>query len=77
VTLKEISQGYRDTAVLFRARLATLRRQLKQETDPELRWRLKREIAMLTPVLTQLNCLAELTEHYYEKEFYRDKQYCF
>ena len=69
MTLKEISRGYREAARLLRRRLSELRSQLRQETDPERRWQLRRRIAELTPVLTQLNELAELTEHYYDKEF--------
>jgi hypothetical protein len=60
---------------VLRERLCYLRRQLREETDPDQRWRIKRSIADLTPVLTQMNELAELTEHYYDKEFYRDKKY--
>jgi hypothetical protein len=33
---------------------------------------LKRRIAELTPMLTQMNELAELTEHYYERGYYRN-----
>ena len=73
--MKEISRGYRSAAGVLRERLCQLRRQLREETDPDQRWRIKRSIADLTPVLTQMNELAELTEHYYDKEFYRDKKY--
>lgn len=75
MTLKEISRGYRAAADLLRERLCLLRRQLREADDPEQRWQLRRRIAELTPVLTQMNELADLTEHYYDKEFYRDKKY--
>lgn len=75
MTLKEVSQGYRDTAALLRGRLSQLRRMLRSAQDPEEIWHIKRRIAELTPVLTQMNELAELTEHYYDKEYYRDKKY--
>lgn len=75
MTLKEISRGYRSAAAVLRQRLCLLRCQLRETQDPDQRWRIKRSIAELTPVLTQMNELADLTEHYYDKEFYRDKKY--
>lgn len=36
---------------------------------------MKRRIAELTPILTQMNELAELTERYYEKGYYRSEKY--
>ena len=77
MTLKEISRGYRAAAQLLRQRLCQLRRELREEEDPERRWHLRRRISELTPILTQMNELAELTAHYYDKEFYRDKTYTF
>ena len=77
MTLKQISEDYRVAAKRISGRLAVLRKALKEETDGEVRWHLKREIAELTPVLTQLNELAELTEHYYDRGYYRNEKYCF
>jgi hypothetical protein len=48
---------------------------LAQETDPEAIWHIKRRIAELTPMLTQMNELAELTAHYYDKGYYRNEKY--
>lgn len=75
MTLREMSKDYRAAAVPLRKRLAQLRRQLTNATDPEEIWQLKRRIAVLTPMLTEMNELAELTEHYYERGYYRDKKY--
>lgn len=75
MTLKEISACYREAAVPLRARLRLLRRRLKQAEDPEEIWQLKRQIAELTPILTQMNELAELTQHYYDRGYYRGKKY--
>lgn len=75
MTLLEISRGYREAAVPLRARLRELRLRLRTETDPEEVWHLKRRIAELTPMLTQVNELAELTEHYYERGYYRSEKY--
>ena len=77
VTLRELSQGYRDSAQLLRVRLRQLRLLLAQAEDPEEIWHIKRRIAELTPMLTQMNELAELTERYSEKGDYRSKKYTF
>lgn len=77
MTLAELSPEYRASAAIIRQKLAILRSRAKEETDPDVLWHLKREIADLTPVLTQLNELADLTEHYYERGYYRNEKYCF
>ena len=43
--------------------------------DPEEIWRCKRRIAELTPMLTQMTELAELTAHYYDRSYYRDERF--
>ena len=75
MTLREMSKDYRAAAVPLRQRLAQLRRALKQARDPEEVWHIKRRIAMLTPMLTEMNELAELTERYYERGYYRNEKY--
>ena len=75
MTLRELSKGYREAAAPLRQRLAQLRRELKTATDPEEIWHLKRRIAELTPMLTQMNELAELTAHYYDRGYYRSEKY--
>lgn len=75
MTLKEMSRCYREAAVPLRQRLKLLRQMLAQANDPEEVWRIKRRIAELTPLLTQMNELAELTEHYYERGYYRNEKY--
>lgn len=77
MTLQQLSQGYRDSARLLRLRLRQLRQALAKTEDPEEIWHIKRRIAELTPMLTQMNELAELTERYYEKGYYRSKKYTF
>ena len=59
----------------LRARLRQLRCLLAQTADPEEAWPLKRRIAALTPMLTQMNELAELTAHYYDRGYYRSEKY--
>lgn len=75
MTLAELSAFYEASAVPLRARLRQLRQALSQTTDPEEIWHLKRRIADLTPMLTQMNELAELTARYYERGYYRNEKY--
>lgn len=75
MTLQELSECYEAAAVPLRARLSQLRFQLQKAEDPEEIWHLKRRIAELTPMLTQMNELKELTARYYERGYYRNKKY--
>lgn len=75
MTLEEMSQTYRDAAVPLRNRLRELRAALAAAEDPEEIFHLKRRIAELTPMLTQVNELAELTAHYYERGYWRSEKY--
>ena len=75
MTLLEMSREYRASAALLRDRLRQLRQQLAQTEDSEEIWHLKRRILELTPMLTQMNELAELTAHYYERGYYRSEKY--
>lgn len=75
MTLEELSSCYEAAAVPLRARLRELRIALAQAEDPEDIWHLKRRIAELTPMLTQMNELAELTAHYYDRGYHRNEKY--
>ena len=75
MTLAEMSGEYRESARLLQARLKQLRQDLAEEKDPEAIWHIKRRIAELTPMLTQMNELADLTEHYYERGYWRSEKY--
>ena len=75
MTLAQLSIGYEEAAVPLRNRLRQLRQTLATATDPEEIWHIKRRISELTPMLTQVNELAELTAHYYKRGYYRDKKY--
>ena len=75
MTLKELSQSYEESALLLRKRLWHLRQDLARSRDPEETWHLKRRIAELTPILTQMNELAELTAHYYDRGYWRNEKY--
>ncbi len=73
--LRELSRCYRAAAQPLRLRLKELRQALAIAEDPEEIWHIKRRIAELTPMLTQMNELAELTERYYERGYWRDEKY--
>lgn len=75
MTLHALSQSYEEAAVLLRARLQYLRHTLAASHDPEEIWHLKRRIAELTPILTQMNELADLTAHYYDRGYWRNEKY--
>ena len=75
MTLEELSRCYEEAAVPLRARLRQLRQMLARTEDPEEIWHIKRRIAELTPMLTQMNELAELTARYYERGYYRNEKY--
>ena len=75
MTLQELSLCYEAAAVPLRLRLRELRQAAAQSDDAEEIWHLKRRIAELTPMLTQMNELAELTAHYYDRGYYRSEKY--
>lgn len=75
MTLAELSKDYEAAAEPLRRRLQELRNLLAQAEDPEEIWHIKRRIAELTPMLTQMNELAELTARYYERGYYRSEKY--
>lgn len=75
MTLQELSKYYEQSAVLLRKRLRLLRQLLATETDPEEIFHLKRRIRELSPILTEMNELAELTAHYYDRGYYRNEKY--
>lgn len=75
MTLYEMSLEYEASAALLRRRLSLLRTSLRQVQDPEAAWHLRRRIQELTPLLTQMNELAELTAHYYDRGYFRSEKY--
>ena len=75
MSLKELSRSYEAAAVPLRARLSLLRKLLDGEKDPGERLRLQRRIRELTPMLTQMNELADLTAHYYDRGYWRNEKY--
>ena len=75
MTLAELSPMYEAAAVPLRLRLRQLGLMLAQTQDPEEIFHIKRRIQELTPMLTQMNELAELTAHYYDRGYWRSEKY--
>ena len=75
MTLTELSESYEQSAALLRKRLSLLRTMMARTEDSEERWHLQRRIAQLTPLLTEMNELAELTANYYDRGFWRSEKY--
>ena len=75
MTLSELSLCYEAAAKPLRARLRELRQALERTDDPEEIWHIKRRIAELTTLLTEMNELSDLTAHYYERGYYRNEKY--
>ena len=75
MTLAELSQCYEAAAVPLRRRLKELRQALAAAEDPEEIWHIKRRIGELSPMLTQMNELADLTAHYYDRGYWRSEKY--
>ena len=75
MTLAELSIAYEESAHLLRDRMRELRALARKTEDPEQLWHLKRRLAELTPILTQMNELADLTEHYYDRGYWRSEKY--
>lgn len=75
MNLLELSKAYDASASLLRRRIWELRMELSCTRDPQQRWHIKQRIAELTPILTQMNELADLTAHYYERGYWRNEKY--
>ena len=73
--MKNLSRSYEESAQLLRRRLKLLRQAVAKSHDPEEIWHLKRRIAELAPLLTEMNDLAELTAHYYDRGYWRNEKY--
>lgn len=75
MALSELSKDYTFAANLLRKRLRLLRKMEAEAEDAESLFQIRRRIAMLTPMLTEMRALAELTAHYYDRGYYRNEKY--
>ena len=74
-SLAELSSDYLAAAVPLSQRLHQLRSELQAATDPDEIWHIRQRIRELTPLLSQVNDLADLTAHYYERGYWRNAKY--
>ena len=76
MTMQQLSEQYNAQALDIQQRLAHLRQQSRQATDPLQQDRLQQRIRALQPMLTECRALAQVTGHYYDRG-YRHENYTF
>ena len=67
MTLLQLSQMYAKNAARLHERLQMLRCELKQTSDPELRFALQRRIDALRPLWREARELSHYCRHYYDR----------
>ena len=75
MTLTQMSYVYREDALHLRMRITELRESGKAAGSREELSRVRSRIAELEVLLRQARELADLTAHYYERNFYRNEKY--
>ena len=75
MTLLELSALYDESATRIRVRMAQLRADAKEQTDPAAAQALRQRIAELTPLLQETRELAALTAHYYDRSYHKHERY--
>ena len=75
MTLLELSALYDESATRIRVRMAQLRADAKEQTDPAAAQALRQRIAELTPLLREMRELAVLTAHYYDRSYQKHERY--
>ena len=75
MTLLEMSADYRSSAAAIHGRIAELRGLERTQDDPDARFRLRRRIDELTPLLREARELAALTAHYYDRSYHNHEAY--
>lgn len=75
MTLLELSALYDESATRIRVRMAQLRADAKEQTDPAAAQALRQRIAELTPLLREMRELTVLTAHYYDRSYHKHERY--
>lgn len=75
MTLRELSDGYRDSGLTIRQRIRELELAARLETDPDRARALRRRAAELTPMQREMRELARHTAHYYDRRVTRNVKY--
>lgn len=73
--LAELSVSYEASAQLLKQRLHELRRMEKATEDAQARQQLRFRIRKLAVMQLQMNELASLTRHYYDRGYWRNAKY--
>ena len=75
MTMLELSLSYRASAAEIHLRLTELRLQAQAQPDAEALRALEERIRALVPLLREMQELAQLTAHYYERGYCRNEKY--
>lgn len=75
MTLEELSREYAESADRIRTRMWYIRRAILKTDDPEELWHLRQRLNQLSPMLTEMNELRDLTAHYYDRGYWRNEKY--
>ena len=75
MTLLELSALYDESATRIRVRMAQLRADAKEQTDPAAAQALRQRIAELTPLLREMRELAVLPAPYYDRSYHKHERY--
>ena len=75
MTLLELSALYDESATRIRVRMAQLRADAKEQTDPAAAQALRQRIAELTPLLREMRELTVLTARYYDRSYHKHERY--
>ncbi len=75
MTLREISQGYQESAGTIHTRIVELRVLEKSQTDAESARQLRRRIAELIPIWREMREIAALTNRYYDRSYHKNEKY--
>lgn len=75
MTLYELSASYRNSAAVIRLRILELQAEEKLQGDADTVRILHARISALEPLVREMRELAALTEHYYERGYYRNGKY--
>lgn len=73
--LCDLAPGYQAAAERLQRHARAARQELRCCDDPQRRADLRCEIHALGRMIAQCHELAELTAHYYERNYYRDEKY--
>lgn len=75
MTLLELSEQYRAEAAVLRERIRLLEEEARRTSDEGERLSLQSRVRILNAMWRDTHDIAVLTEHYYERNHYRNAKY--